>query len=163
MLFCYALGKAQRLLAELNRFTEGPIYLHGALENLTEAYRNDGVALPETRNATDSTHADGFAGELVLAPPSASRSTWMRRFRRAETGFASGWMRVRGIRRGRGWDAGFVVSDHVDWPGLIRTVEETGARRVLATHGRTDVLVRYLKERGIDARALATAYGVEDD
>lgn len=163
MLFCYALGKAQRLLAELGRFSEGPIYLHGALEGLTEAYRRDGVPLPETCNATEAKHPAGFAGELVLAPPSASRSAWMRRFRHVETGFASGWMRVRGIRRGRGWDAGFVFSDHVDWPGLIETIEQTGARRVLATHGRTDVLVRYLRERGVDAQALATAYGEDDD
>lgn len=161
VLFCYALGKAQRLLAELGAHTEGPIYIHGALEALTEAYRADGVALPETVNATELRRRDGFAGELVLAPPSASRSTWMRRFANVETGFASGWMRVRGIRRGRGWDRGFVLSDHVDWPGLIETVQATGARRVLATHGRTDILVRYLRERQIDARALATAYGDE--
>ena len=163
MLFCYALGKAQRLLAELERYTAGPIYVHGALEELIAAYRADGVSLPETINATQAERKDGFAGELVLAPPSASRSAWMRRFRKAETAFASGWMRVRGIRRGRGWDKGFVLSDHVDWPGIIETVQQTGASRVLATHGRTDMLVRYLRERQIDARALSTAYGDEED
>ncbi|MEM8769971.1 MAG: DNA ligase-associated DEXH box helicase, partial [Pseudomonadota bacterium] len=163
MLFCYALGKAQRLLAELHARCDRPIYIHGALEALTEAYRRDGVALPETINATQAPRKDGFAGELVLAPPSASRSSWMKRFRKVETGFASGWMRVRGIRRGRGWDRGFVLSDHVDWPGIVETVQETGARQVLATHGRTDMLVRYLTEQGVDARALSTAYGDEDD
>ncbi len=163
MLFCYALGKAQRLLAELKAYTDGPIYVHGALEALTEAYARDGVAMPELVNATQTQHPDGFAGELVLAPPSASRSAWMKRFRKPETAFASGWMRIRGMRRGRGWDRGFVLSDHVDWPGIIKTVKQTGARRVLATHGRTDMLVRYLQERGLDAAALATAYGDEDD
>ena len=87
----------------------------------------------------------------------------MKRFRSPETGFASGWMRVRGIRRGRGWDRGFVISDHADWRGIVETVHETGARRVLATHGRTDVLVRYLEEAGLTAAALSTAYGDEDD
>ncbi len=163
MLFCYSLGKAQRLLAELGARTSDPVHVHGALEALTAAYRRDGVQMAETINATQSTRKDGFAGELVLAPPSASRSTWMRRFRKVETAFASGWMRVRGVRRGRGWDRGFVLSDHVDWPGIVETVQDTGARRVLATHGRTDMLVRYLIEQGVDARALSTAYGDEED
>jgi len=72
-----------------------------------------------------------------------------------QTGFASGWMRVRGRRRGRGWDRGFVLSDHADWPGIVETVTATGARRVLAHHGRTDLLVDYLRERGVDAAPLA--------
>ena len=100
-----------------------------------------------------------FSGALVMAPPSAAGSRWMRRFKRHETDFASGWMRIRGNRRRRGYDRGFVLSDHVDWPGLIRTIEETGARRVLATHGRTDVLVRYLRERGWEADSLETFFG----
>ena len=163
MLFCYALGKAQRLLAELSDFTDGPIYLHGALETLTDAYARDGVRFPALASATGTDRKDGLAGELVLAPPSASRSSWMKRFKAPETAFASGWMRVRGQRRGRGWDRGFVLSDHVDWPGIIETAQACGARRVLATHGRSDILVRYLTERGIDAAALETAYGDEDD
>lgn len=163
MLFCYSLGKAQRLLAELVDGAFEPVFLHGALERLTNAYREDGVAMVATRNATIDAAPQRFAGQLVLAPPSASRSTWMKRFSRAETAFASGWMRVRGIRRGRGWDRGFVLSDHVDWPGIVETVQQTGARRVLVTHGRSDVLVRYLREHGVEAAALDTAYGDEDD
>ncbi|HEX7037585.1 MAG TPA: ligase-associated DNA damage response exonuclease [Pseudomonadales bacterium] len=163
MLFCYSLGKAQRLLAELADEAFEPVYLHGALERLTSIYRAQGVVMAPTRGATIDAPPRSFAGQLVLAPPSASRSTWMKRFARAETAFASGWMRIRGIRRGRGWDRGFVLSDHVDWPGIIETVQQTGARRVLVTHGRSDVLVRYLGERGVDAAALETAYGDEDD
>ncbi len=163
LLFCYALGKAQRVLAGLARYTDEPVYVHGAVEPLTEAYRKEGVPMLSTINATADARTDGFKGQLVIAPPSASRSTWMKRFREAETGFASGWMRVRGIRRGRGWDRGFVLSDHVDWPGMIETVQQSGARRVLVTHGRSDILVRYLQEAGIDAAPLATAHGDEDD
>lgn len=155
MLFCYALGKAQRVLAGLAAHTDRPIYVHGAVEPLTAAYRDEGVHMVETLPIGD--RKDGFTGELVLAPPSASRTPWMRRFKNVQTGFASGWMRVRGRRRGRGWDRGFVLSDHADWRGIVETALATGARRVLAHHGRTDVLVRYLRDRGIDAAALASA------
>ena len=87
----------------------------------------------------------------------------MRRFKKHSTGFASGWMRIRGNRRRRGYDRGFVISDHADWPSLIRTVRDSGAQRILATHGKTDVLVRYLNESGLPAEALATPYGDEED
>jgi putative mRNA 3-end processing factor len=94
----------------------------------------------------------GLAGELVLAPITARGTPWMKRFRSFEQGFASGLMRIRGTRRRRGFDRGFVVSDHADWPGLLRTVRETGAQRVLATHGHREVLVRHLREtQGVDA------------
>ena len=103
-----------------------------------------------------------WAGALVLAPPSASGSPWMRRFGKASTGFASGWMRLRGNRRRRGHDRGFVVSDHADWPSLLATIEQCGARQVLATHGNTHALVRVLGERGIDAGELRTEFGAQE-
>ena len=162
MLFCYALGKAQRVLAGLTAHTDLPVYVHGAMRPLTDAYREAGVHMLKTRPATVDARDDGFRGQLVLAPPSASRTPWMRRFKDVQTAFASGWMRVRGVRRGRGWDHGFVLSDHVDWPGLVETVEATGARRVWVTHGRTDVLVRYLQQRGIEAAALEVVRGGEE-
>ncbi|GAB3672702.1 ligase-associated DNA damage response exonuclease [Salinisphaera aquimarina] len=158
VLFCYALGKAQRLLAELAAFSDSTAYLHGALVPLTEIYRHAGVRMLPTEAVSACDKRHDFAGDLVMAPPSAAGSRWMRRFKRHDTGFASGWMRIRGNRRRRGYDRGFVLSDHADWPGLIRTIEQTGARRVLATHGRTDVLVAYLREQGIDAAPLATEY-----
>lgn len=149
VLFCYALGKAQRLLAEIGRITERPVWVHGMIEPFTQVYRGCGVRLAETRHVGDER---GLAGELVLAPITARGTPWMKRFRSFEQGFASGLMRIRGTRRRRGFDRGFVVSDHADWPGILRTVRETGAQRVLATHGHREALVRHLRETaGVDA------------
>ncbi len=175
VLFCYALGKAQRLLAEIAARREATVYVHGAIEPMVEAYREAGVALAKTVKVADVVNSVGetrlrqrkdFSGELILAPTSAFGSTWMRRFGDASTAFASGWMRVRGVKRWRGFDRGFVVSDHVDWDQLIQTVTDTGATRVLLTHGYTDAVVRYLREAGIHAAALQTAFegegGIEE-
>ncbi|MEE4301191.1 MAG: ligase-associated DNA damage response exonuclease [Pseudomonadales bacterium] len=161
VLFSYALGKAQRILAELMHYTDRTVLLHGAMTPLVEIYRDAGVAMLPTRPVSDFSRKHTFDGELILAPPSASGSKWMRRFKQASTGFASGWMQIRGNRRRRGYDRGFVLSDHADWPSLIRTIEDCGARRVLATHGSTDVLVQHLRERGVQAEPLATPYGDE--
>lgn len=161
VLFCYALGKAQRLLAELSSCADLPesqAFLHGALVPLTQIYRDAGIDMLATAPVTEQPRDHDFSRSLTLAPPSAAGSRWMRRFGEHRTGFASGWMRIRGNRRRRGYDRGFVLSDHADWPGLIDTIEATGAQRVLATHGRTDVLVSYLRERGIAAEPLVTDY-----
>ena len=98
---------------------------------------------------------------LVLAPPSAAHSPWIRRFGTHSDAFASGWMQVRGNRRRRGVDQGFALSDHADWPGLLRAIEATGARRIFVTHGGVAALVRYLSEKGFDAQAIAAEYGDE--
>ncbi|MFY2562376.1 ligase-associated DNA damage response exonuclease [Corallococcus terminator] len=158
VLFCYALGKAQRILAELARLTDRPVFVHGAMQGLVEVYRDAGVKMLPTQLVSEVEKGTSFAGALVLAPPSAGGSTWMRRFGEAETGFASGWMRVRGNRRRRGFDRGFVLSDHADWPDLLRTVTDTGAERVLTTHGSAEPLARYLREQGVDASPLATQF-----
>ncbi len=164
VLFCYALGKAQRLLGELARLTDREVLVHGATHALVEAYREAGVHMLPTRFVSEVEKGTSFAGALILAPPSAAGSTWMRRFGEHETGFASGWMRVRGNRRRRGYDRGFVLSDHADWPGLLRTAKDSGASRVLATHGYSDTLARYLREHeGIDAAPLATPFAGETD
>ncbi|MEO1089427.1 MAG: ligase-associated DNA damage response exonuclease [Pseudomonadota bacterium] len=164
IVFCYALGKAQRLLAEIGARLDRPVFLHGALLSMVDAYRDAGVELASTMAVSDQPKADRFRGEFVLAPPSAMASTWMRRFTNPSTAFVSGWMRVRGQRRRRGYDRGFVLSDHVDWPDVVRTVEETGARQVLATHGYADSLARFLREeRGLDARPIETLYEGERD
>lgn len=162
VLFCYALGKAQRLLAELAAVTDRPALLHGAIAAGVQVYRDAGIAMLATRAVAEEEKGRDFAGELILAPPSAAGSTWMRRFRGAQTGFASGWMRLRGNRRRRNYDRGFVVSDHADWPDLMRTVRETGARRVIATHGSTDAIVRALNESGVAAEAFRTSFGDEE-
>ncbi|MEO6689496.1 MAG: ligase-associated DNA damage response exonuclease [Dokdonella sp.] len=162
VLFCYALGKAQRLLCELAAHTDRTVHLHGAMLALVERYRELGVRMLPTVAVGESARGRDFAGELILAPPSAAGSPWMRRFANASTGFASGWMRIRGNRRRRGYDRGFILSDHADWPALIDTVRATGATRVLPTHGNTDALVPYLRELGLDAEPLRTDYGGDD-
>ena len=162
ILYCYALGKAQRVLAELAAHTDRPAWVHGAIDAGVQVYREAGVPMLDTLRVADEPRGADFAGELVIAPPSAAGSPWIRRFRRAQQGFASGWMRIRGNRRRRNYDRGFVVSDHADWPSLLRTVRETGARRVIATHGDTDALVRVLNESGIDTGVFATGYGEDD-
>lgn len=162
LLYCYSLGKAQRLAAEIHSLDARPVLLHGAMLPGFEIYRAAGVALPDYSPVPELPKRNGHAGALVLAPPSAGGSTWMRRFTRPSTAFASGWMQLRGNRRRRGHDRGFVVSDHADWPSLLRTIEDCGAKEILATHGNSDHLIRYLQERGVDAQALETAYGGED-
>jgi putative mRNA 3-end processing factor len=155
VLFCYALGKAQRLLAEIARITDRPVWVHGMVEPFTQVYREEGVALARTRHVGEER---GLKGELVLAPITARGTPWMKRFGAFEQAFASGILRIRGTRRRRGFDRGFVVSDHADWPGLLRTIRETGAHRVYATHGHRDALARYLREvEGIDAHPIGRA------
>jgi putative mRNA 3-end processing factor len=161
VLFCYALGKAQRVLAELRGFTEETVYLHGAVDSLTGVYRRAGVQMVPTLCATTERKVD-YRGALIIAPPSAAGTPWMRRFGEHSTGFCSGWMRVRGDRRRRGYDRGFVISDHADWPALLESCIGSRAKRVLLTHGYSDALTRYLNEKGIEATALSTAHRTED-
>ncbi|HEX4681273.1 MAG TPA: ligase-associated DNA damage response exonuclease [Gemmatimonadaceae bacterium] len=163
VLFAYALGKAQRLLAGLADADIGPIYTHGAVERLNGDYRAAGVRLASTRYAGDLPRGHDFSGSLIIAPPSASGSTWLRRFGEISTGFASGWMRLRGARRRRAVDRGFVLSDHVDWPSLLAAVDGTGAERVWVTHGTREPLVRLLSERGIESRAVSSLWKGEQD
>ena len=157
LLFCYAFGKAQRVMAELAAIgVDDEVLLHGAVETVTRHYRDLSVPMVPNRPVSELPRKESLAGRLVLAPPSAHRSSWMRRFPAPQTAFASGWMAVRGARRRKGYERGFVLSDHADWQGLIRTVKESGARRVYVTHGQNDVLARYLNEvEGIQAAPLA--------
>jgi len=152
VLFCYALGKAQRVLAELAAAgISDPVWLHGATIPLTECYRAQGIALPPTRTATEADKREKFAGQLILAPPSAAGSTWMRRFPKHSAGFVSGWMRIRGNRRRRGYDRGFVMSDHADWPDLVRTCADMQAKRIITIHGNGESLIRHLSDQGLPA------------
>ena len=160
VLFCYAFGKAQRLLSGLDPGI-GPIVSHGAVEPLSQLYREAGVALPPTRYLSEMTDAAALRRAIVIAPPSAQGTPWMRRFGDYADGFASGWMQLRGTRRRRGLDRGFVLSDHADWPGLLEAVAATGAPRVIVTHGYVEPLVRYFAEQGLQAGAFKTEYGDE--
>jgi putative mRNA 3-end processing factor len=157
LLLGYALGKAQRLLAGLDPAI-GPIFTHGAVEKLTRDYRDGGVALPPTSHVGEAPRATKWGGAMIVAPPSADATPWTRKFGALSNGFASGWMRIRGIRRRRSLDRGFVLSDHVDWPSLLASIAETGAERVWATHGYSAPLVRWLNERGFDAVAVETRF-----
>jgi putative mRNA 3-end processing factor len=114
-----------------------------------------------TRQLTGDTDPKSNARAMVLAPPSALGSTWAKRFGPRESAFASGWMQLRGIRRRRGGDRGFVISDHADWAGLLGAIRETGAENIYVTHGYTDVFARYLVENGWNARIVPTEFGGE--
>jgi putative mRNA 3-end processing factor len=157
VLFCYALGKAQRILAGLLDLTERPVYVHGAIEPLAALYRAAGVRMLPTLLVAETRKGRSFAGELILAPLTARGLPWMKRFGDFESAFASGSMRIRGQRRRRAFDRGFALSDHADWPGILRTVRESGARQVLATHGHRDALARHLREEGLLADSIGTA------
>jgi putative mRNA 3-end processing factor len=164
VLFCYTLGKAQRLLAELWRVTDRAVYIHGMMAGMIDAYREAGVAMLPVEPVIDQQPGRrrasrlSFAGELVLAPLPARGTPWMRRLGDVSDAFASGLMRVRGVRRQRGFDRGFVLSDHADWPALVDTVRETGASRVLATHGHAEPLARHLATLGLETGVIRTAW-----
>jgi putative mRNA 3-end processing factor len=165
VLYAYALGKAQRILASIDSRI-GPIYTHGAVGKVCGVYRASGIELPETEPVVEAPADTDWSRALIVAPPSAHASPWLRRFRRISTAIVSGWMRVRGIRRRRSVDRGFIMSDHADWSSLIKAIEATRAPRVLTTHGYSATLARYLCERGIDARPIETQFRgemIEDD
>jgi putative mRNA 3-end processing factor len=157
VLCAYSLGKTQRLLAGLNPEI-GPILLHGAAVKLTEAYRAAGVVLPPTEYASVEAAKNHRGKALLIAPPSALGGPWIRKFQPVSTAMASGWMQVRGTRRRRAMDRGFVISDHADWPGLLEAIHSTGAERVGVTHGYTEQLVRWLQRSDLDAWVIPTRY-----
>jgi putative mRNA 3-end processing factor len=158
LLFAYSLGKAQRIIAGLDP-TIGSILTHGAVENMNRCYRNAGIDLPNTRQVIDVADKQEFVGAMVIAPPSADSPGWTRKFPKASTAFASGWMRIRGNRRRRSVERGFVLSDHSDWPGLIKTIRQTEAQNIWVSHGYSNELVRWLREDGFDAREVETRFG----
>ncbi|NVI82635.1 ligase-associated DNA damage response exonuclease [Janthinobacterium sp. BJB401] len=161
VLFCYAFGKAQRILAGLDS-SIGPIICHGAAQALTQVYRESGVALPATVMVSDVTDKAALKTAMVIAPPSAAGSPWMKRFGDYSDAFASGWMLLRGARRRRGVDRGFVLSDHADWPGLMQAITATRAERIIVTHGAIPVMVRWLQQNGWQAGGFETEYGDDE-
>jgi putative mRNA 3-end processing factor len=160
ILLAYSLGKAQRALAMLDP-TLGPILLHGAVHAMTETYREAGVELPPALHASVENAKVHRGRALVIAPPGAEGGPWIRKFHPESVAVASGWMQVRGHRRRQAVDRGFVLSDHVDWPSLQSTITATGAEHIIATHGYTGPLVRYLREAGKSAEAFSTRFEVE--
>jgi putative mRNA 3-end processing factor len=164
ILYAYALGKAQRLLSGLDQGI-GPALAHGAPMRFMNAYRDAGIDLPLIRYASLEASAEARGKGLVIAPPSAANTIWLRTFGPVSTAFASGWMQIRGARRRRAMDRGFIISDHADWNGLLAAVRETGAQNVGVTHGYAGVLARYLQEQGLNAWPLHTRFEgeVEED
>lgn len=160
VIFCYALGKAQRLLSGLDE-SIGLIFLHGAIERFMPAYRDAGVKLPVTQKADAAAVKQANGRGIVLAPMSADNTPWLRKFGEVSTAFASGWMQIRGTRRRRSLDRGFVLSDHADWRGLLDTIDATGAENIWATHGYTAPLVRWLREHGKNADAIETHFSAD--
>lgn len=156
VLFGYSLGKAQRLLKHLD-LSLGKIYTHGAVENMTEVMRHM-VEFPKTTLISSDTKKEDLLGHMVIAPPSAHGSSWMRKMVPYVTASASGWMTFRGARRRRAIDKGFVLSDHCDWQGLLDCIRATGAERIICTHGYTEIFSKYLREQGYDARTEETQY-----
>ncbi|WP_153556394.1 ligase-associated DNA damage response exonuclease [Roseimaritima sediminicola] len=147
VLYGYAVGKSQRLLAMLDPAI-GPIFTHGAVEKGVAAYRDTGVGLPPTRYVGAVEGKPDWSGAMVVAVPSAHGTPWMRRFGKVSTAMASGWMAVRGARRRRALDRGFVVSDHVDWPSLIEAVNTCDPETLWVTHGYSAVVARYFQSQG---------------
>jgi putative mRNA 3-end processing factor len=157
----YSLGKCQRLISLLRQAGfDRPIWLHGALKGACDLYEQLGIPLGPLELVSEA--KESLAGEIVLCPPSALKDRWSRRLADPVTAFASGWMRIRGRARQYGVELPLVISDHVDWPELISTIEETGAGEIWVTHGREDALVHQIGLMGKRGRALALV-GLEDD
>ena len=159
----YALGKAQRLILELRRAGwDRPVFVHGAIAKLCEAYESLGVTLGPLLPATGAEPAE-MRGEVVLAPPGALADVWARRLPDPIVAAASGWMRVRQRAKQRGVELALVISDHADWDELTTTIRETGAGEVWVTHGEAEGLVHWCRTQGIAARPLALAGMGEED
>ncbi len=153
----YSLGKSQRILFNVDR-SIGRIFGHGAITIINEVMSNEGLNLPFIEKADSKFAKKDFAGSLIIAPPSAIGNPWLRKFEPYSLGYASGWMNVRGAKRRQGIDIGFALSDHADWNELNKAVKETGAEKILVTHGYTAVFVKWLCENGYDAEELTTLY-----
>ncbi|PTQ99885.1 putative mRNA 3-end processing factor [Mucilaginibacter yixingensis] len=158
----YSLGKAQRILQNLDLFN-GTVYTHGVIENTNQALRKNGVSLHPTERITPEISKELVRKGIIIAPPSAVGTPWMRKFGPYSFGYCSGWMAIRGAKRRRAADRGFVLSDHADWDGLISAIDATGCERVYLTHGYTATFARYLNEIGFDAHEVHTLYGNEEE
>jgi putative mRNA 3-end processing factor len=161
ILIAYSLGKAQRVLQAAAPVAK-KIFVHGAIWNVHETLVNAGWNLPAVTRITPATSKEEMKGSVVIAPPSADGTPWIKRFSPYSVGNCSGWMQVRGNARRRNVDGGFVMSDHADWNGLVDTVKATGAEKVFVTHGYQAAFSRFLNENGIEAAEVKTQYGTDE-
>lgn len=162
VLIAYSLGKAQRVLQAVSKVTD-TIFVHGAIWNTHEALINTGIQLPAVKRITPETTKEQLKNAVIIAPPSADGTPWMKKFLPYKVGVCSGWMQVRGNARRRNVDGGFSLSDHADWPGLLQAIKATEAEKVYVTHGFQAAFSRYLNEIGIEAGEVKTAYGTTDE
>jgi len=163
MLLAYSLGKAQRVLQAIKETTQ-TIYAHGAIFNMQQMLIDAGWNIARVVRVTPETPKELLRGAVVIAPPSADGTTWMKKFTPYSVGVCSGWMQVRGNARRRNVDAGFALSDHADWDGLLQTVRATGAERIYVTHGFQSAFSRYCNEEQIAiAEEVKTQYGNEEE
>lgn len=161
ILVAYSLGKAQRLIKNLT--DQFPIYVHQSIANLNESFIAAGVDLPKTISITPELKKEALQKGIVIIPPALADGKWIKTLQQPAVGVCSGWMAVRAGRRWRSADAGFALSDHADWPGLLTAIKATNAEKVFVTHGTTAVFAKYLNEIGISAEEVTTKYGAEDD
>lgn len=153
----YSLGKAQRIMKLVENTDQ--IFVHSAIHNLNNAISNSGIPLPESQLLTANFNKKDIEKKIVILPPALLGSKMHKQIPNASTAICSGWMQIRGNRRWRGVDAGFVVSDHADWNGLISAVKSTEAEKVYVTHGSQATFSKYLNEIGIEASEVQTEYG----
>jgi putative mRNA 3-end processing factor len=153
----YTLGKSQRILGNVNP-SIGNIFTHGAVDSINQIMKQQGLKLPEAPRITNEISKENIKGSLIICPPSAVGSSWMRRFLPYSLGVASGWMKLRGTRRRRGADRGFALSDHADWEELNVAIKETGAQKVFVTHGYSEIFAQWLNTKGIEAHEVKTKY-----
>ncbi|MES2457545.1 MAG: ligase-associated DNA damage response exonuclease [Bacteroidota bacterium] len=161
VLVAYSLGKAQRLIKGLAGYSD--IYVHNSIANLNERFIGAGVDLPETIRITPETKKETLQKGIVIVPPALADGRWIKNLTNAATGICSGWMQVRASRRWRSADAGFAMSDHADWPGLLSAIKATEAEKVFVTHGYTATFSKYLNEIGIESEEVKTQYGNEEE
>ncbi len=147
ILFCYSLGKAQRLLSELNIHNFKNIYVHKSINNMNMIYKSLGIELAETTIFDNDLEINSLKNSLLLLPPSLNNRNFLKKFKRVQTGFASGWMSIRAIKKRSGFDKGFTISDHADWNGLIKTIKESEAERVFLNHGDGEPLSKFLRDK----------------
>lgn len=160
ILGAYALGKAQRLMSCVDA-SIGPILTHASIENTNDILRAQGLHLPDTVRVTAETDLKKYPGALVICPPSAF-GPWSKKFGPQSQAFASGWMALRGVKRRRAAERGFIISDHADWTELNSAIAETGAERIFVTHGYTSVFTKWLRDQGYDAHVVSTDYGGDE-
>ena len=162
LLLAYSLGKSQRVIKALADSVDH-VFVHGAVYNTQQALQHAGWQFPEVEKVTNDIPKELFHQNLVVAPGSAADSPWIKKMQPVSTGICSGWMQVRGNARRRNTDAGFALSDHADWDGLLQTVKATGAEKVFVTHGFQSAFSRFLNENGIEAGEVKTAFGNEEE